>query len=69
MTRAYQVGDPTYINVFEYFFLISAGLAAWIFLEQYLGLQDIIGIVLIVVAGVIATRAGLQKDADSTVLN
>ena len=69
MTRAYQVGDPTYINVFEYFFLISAGLAAWIFLKQYLGIQDIIGIVLIVVAGVIATRAGLQKETDDAVPN
>jgi len=69
MTRAYQVGDPTYINVFEYFFLISAGLAAWIFLKQYLGMQDIIGIVLIVMAGVIATRAGLQKETDDAVPN
>jgi drug/metabolite transporter (DMT)-like permease len=62
MTRAYQVGDPTYINVFEYFFLISAGLAAWVFLKQYLEMQDMIGILLIVVAGMIATRAGLQKE-------
>jgi hypothetical protein len=32
-------------------------------------MQDIIGIVLIVMAGVIATRAGLQKETDDAVPN
>ncbi len=60
MTRAYQIGDPTYINVYEYSFLIFAGMAAWIFLEQYLLMRDIFGIILIVVAGIIATQAGAK---------
>lgn len=62
MTRAYQIGDPTYINVYEYSFLIFAGLAAWIFLEQHLWMRDIYGIILIVVAGIIATLAGARTD-------
>ncbi|MBL6603315.1 MAG: DMT family transporter [Alphaproteobacteria bacterium] len=62
MTRAYQIGDPTYINVYEYSFLIFAGLAAWIFLEQHLWMRDIYGIILIVVAGIIATQAGARTD-------
>jgi hypothetical protein len=32
-------------------------------------MQDIIGILLIVVAGVIATRAGLQKEMEATAAN
>lgn len=62
MTRAYQIGDPTYINVYEYSFLIFAGLAAWVFLEQHLWMRDIFGIILIVVAGIIATRAGAKHE-------
>lgn len=63
MTRAYQIGDPTYINVYEYSFLIFAGLAAWIFLEQYLFVRDILGIALIVIAGIIATQAGSRTES------
>jgi drug/metabolite transporter (DMT)-like permease len=63
MTRAYQIGDPTYINVYEYAFLIFAGLAAWIFLEQSLLMRDIYGIIMIVFAGIIATNAGARTDA------
>ncbi|MEC8728542.1 MAG: DMT family transporter [Candidatus Puniceispirillales bacterium] len=62
MTRAYQIGDPTYINVYEYSFLIFAGFAAWVFLEQHLWMRDIFGIILIVVAGIIATRAGAKHE-------
>lgn len=63
MTRAYQIGDPTYINVYEYAFLIFAGLAAWVFLEQSLLMRDIYGIIMIVFAGIIATNAGARTEA------
>ena len=63
MTRAYQIGDPTYINVYEYSFLIFAGLAAWgYFWNSIYGCVIFSGIILIVVAGIIATRAGAKNE-------
>ena len=61
LTKAYQMADTTYLNVFEYFFLISAGVAAWIFFNQKLSSYTISGIVLIVIAGLIVSLASQTK--------
>ncbi len=65
LTKAYQMADTTYLNVFEYFFLISAGVAAWIFFDQKLSLYTIIGIVLIVLAGLIVSLASQSQKIKS----
>ena len=56
LTRAYQIGDPTYLNVFEYAFLISIGFSGWLFLNQNLTLHDLAGIAMIVTAGIIVAQ-------------
>ena len=57
LTKAYQMADTSYLNVFEYSFLIFAGLSAWFFLGQSLSLKTIFGILLIVIAGLIVSFA------------
>lgn len=51
--RAYQLGDASYVSVFEYSVMIFGPLFAWIVLGQPVGGWQIIGIALIVMAGVI----------------
>jgi drug/metabolite transporter (DMT)-like permease len=56
--KAYQLGEPSYVSVFEYSVMIFGPLFAWVVLGQGVGLWQIFGIVLIAVAGtIIAVRA------------
>lgn len=56
--RAYQLGEPSHVSVFEYSVFIFGPLAAWLMLGQPLGWATAAGIALIAVAGmVIVMRA------------
>jgi drug/metabolite transporter (DMT)-like permease len=62
ISQAYRIGDPTYVAVFEYSFLIFA--AFWTFLLWNRGIEinSAIGIALIIVCGsVIAITGGKRK--------
>lgn len=56
--RAYQLGAPSYVSVFEYTVMIFGPAFAWIAFDQALSLVQLSGIALIAVAGaVIAMRS------------
>lgn len=58
LTRAYQVGETSYIAVFEYSFLIFASAWAWIAFGVGIDLLGMAGIALIIASGaVIALRS------------
>ena len=57
LTRAYQVGDASYIAVFEYSFLIFASLWAWVLFGDDVDFWGMVGIAMIILSGaVIALR-------------
>ena len=57
LTRAYQVGNASYIAVFEYSFLISASLWAWVLFGDGVDFWGMVGIAMIILSGaVIALR-------------
>ncbi|WP_240482032.1 DMT family transporter [Ruegeria marisrubri] len=51
LIKAYQLGEPSYVAVFEYSVMIFGPLFAWIALGQELGVPQIVGIGLIAFAG------------------
>jgi len=51
LTVAYQSADASYLVVFEYSYLISAGITGWLIWGNLLSLSDIAGMVLIIGAG------------------
>lgn len=53
ITRAYQIAEASHVAVFEYAFLISAGLWAYILWGEALGALGLLGIGLIVAAGIV----------------
>ncbi len=58
LTRAYQVGETSYIAVFEYSFLIFASFWAWVLFGDRVDLWGMLGIGMIIVSGaVIALRS------------
>ena len=55
LTKAYQMADTSYLNVFEYSFLIFAGFSGWLFLGQTILFYELIGIIFIIASGIIAS--------------
>ncbi|MCY4180563.1 MAG: DMT family transporter [Litoreibacter sp.] len=53
ITRAYQIAEASRVAVFEYAFLISAGFWAYIFWNELPDALGLVGIALIVAAGVV----------------
>jgi drug/metabolite transporter (DMT)-like permease len=53
LTRAYQVGETSYIAVFEYSFLIFASLWAWYLFGDQVDFWAAIGIAMIILSGVV----------------
>ena len=53
LTMAYQQVDASFLAVYEYGFLIFAAFWGWILWSTVLGLSEILGIILIMVAGII----------------
>ena len=57
LTKAYQMADTSYLNIFEYSFFIFAGFSGWLFLGQTILFDELIGIIFIIVSGIIASFA------------
>ena len=56
--RAYQLSEASYVAVFEYAVMVFGPLFAWLWFGQGLGVAQMTGTVLIVLAGaIIAVRA------------
>lgn len=56
--KSYQLGEPSYVSVFEYSVMISGPLFAWIAFDQPVGGWQILGIAFIASAGsIIALRS------------
>lgn len=59
LIKSYQLGEPSYVAVFEYSVMIFGPLFAWVALGQAIGPMQIMGIGLIALAGaVLGWRAG-----------
>lgn len=53
ITRGYQVAEASYVSVFEYAFLLSAGFWGYMLFGEMLDLTAIIGVIFIVLSGTI----------------
>ncbi|MGI9391020.1 MAG: EamA family transporter, partial [Boseongicola sp.] len=51
--KAYQLGEPSYVSVFEYSVMIFGPLFAWLAFGQPVGGWQVLGIVFIASAGII----------------
>lgn len=59
LIKSYQIGEPSYVAVFEYSVMIFGPLFAWVALGQTIGTMQIAGIALIATAGaLLGWRAG-----------
>lgn len=59
ITRSYQIAEPTYVAIFEYWFLVAATFFAWVIWGQALDLTTFAGIAMIAGAGItIVLRSG-----------
>lgn len=58
LVRAYQIADPSYVAVFEYSFLLFAGLWAYLLWEEVPGLVAFAGILCILIAGCVIILRG-----------
>ncbi|MDA7964968.1 DMT family transporter [Ruegeria sp.] len=66
LIKAYQLGEPSYVAVFEYSVMIFGPLFAWVAFGQTIGVMQITGIGLIATAGaVLGWRAGRAEVAAS----
>ena len=62
ITKAYQMAETSYMSIFEYSYLISAGLFGWLLWGSVFGASEFTGMGLIIVAGVVAAiSAGRRK--------
>ena len=61
LTKAYQMADTSYLNIFEYSFFIFAGFSGWLFLGQTISFDELIGIIFIIFSGIIASFASNKK--------
>jgi drug/metabolite transporter (DMT)-like permease len=58
LTRAYQLGDASYIAMFEYSFLIFASFWAWVLFGNGVDFWGMVGITMIIFSGaIIALRS------------
>jgi len=55
ITKAYQLAETSYMAVFEYSYLITAGIIGWLLWDDRFGAAAAAGIVLIVCAGVLVS--------------
>ncbi|WP_170764151.1 DMT family transporter [Ruegeria lacuscaerulensis] len=56
LIKAYQIGEPSYVAVFEYSVMIFGPLFAWVALGQAIGVMQVAGIGLIASAGALLGR-------------
>ena len=56
------MAETSYMSIFEYSYLVSAGLVGWLLWGSVFGVDEFTGMGLIVVAGVVAAiSAGRRK--------
>ena len=60
MTKAYQIAKTSYAAIYEYAYLLSAGIFSWAFWDVTPNIMGFWGIMLIVVAGIVIVLA--QQD-------
>ncbi|MEM7317648.1 MAG: DMT family transporter [Pseudomonadota bacterium] len=66
LIKAYQIGEPSRVAVFEYSVMVSGPLYAWVVMGQPLGLWQVLGIGLIILAGcIIAIRSAQIEESVS----
>ena len=58
ITRGYQVADASYVSVFEYAFLLSAGFWGYMLFGEMLDLTALLGVTFIALAGIIILFRG-----------
>ena len=63
ITKAYQMAETSYMSIFEYSYLISAGLFGWLLWGSVFGVSEFTGMGLIVVAGVVAAISAWRRGA------
>ena len=63
ITKAYQMAETSYMSIFEYSYLISAGLFGWLLWGSVFGVSEFTGMGLIVVAGVVAAISAGRRGA------
>ena len=59
LIKGYQVAEPTFVTIFEYSFLIFAGFWGWVIWSQIPDAWGIVGIAMIVGAGIVITIRSL----------
>ena len=64
MTRAYQLTKTSYAAIYEYAYLISVGLFGWLFWGTVPGTLSVIGISLIIFAGVLIVVAQHKNEVE-----
>ena len=60
MTKAYQIAKTSYAAIYEYAYLLSAGIFSWAFWNVTPNIMGFWGIILIVIAGIVIALA--QQD-------
>ena len=60
MTKAYQIAKTSYAAIYEYAYLLSAGIFSWAFWNVTPNITGFLGITLIVIAGIVIALA--QQD-------
>ena len=60
MTKAYQIAKTSYAAIYEYAYLLSAGIFSWAFWSVTPNIMGFLGIMLIVIAGIVIALA--QQD-------
>jgi drug/metabolite transporter (DMT)-like permease len=65
MTRAYQLTQTSYAAIYEYAYVISAGLFGWLFWGIVPGLVSALGIALIIFAGIVIVLAQQRQDDEA----
>lgn len=63
MVRAYQLADATRVSVFEYIILPISAVWSWVLWGQVLTPASVLGMLLIVTAGVVIAVSARQSDA------
>lgn len=63
MVRAYQLADATRVSVFEYIILPTSAVWSWVLWGQVLTPVSVLGMVLIVTAGIVIAVSARQSDA------
>ena len=67
LIKSYQIGEPSYVAVFEYSVMVFGPLFAWFAFGQTIGMLQMVGIGLIATAGALlgwrASREAARKVA------